>query len=130
MNKLKTSGKKQKAAGKLTLLVFGTVAFVLLYSAYYIMPFYYYFYELQNQFESHAKAATMYTNKQLREKLMYHINRMEIPIDKPEDLKIERSSDRMKISLFYTEIFYITFRGKDYTIHTFDFEAKADEPLK
>ena len=121
---------KQKGAGKLTLLVFGVIAFVLLYCAYNIMPFYYYYYELQNQFESHAQAAQMYTDKELRSKLMYHIEHVQIPLKKPEDLKIDRSNGVITISLKYREIFYITYQGKDYDLWVFDFNPKATADVK
>lgn len=130
MQHLNTHLKRQSGIGKLTGLVFGTIAVAILYSAYHIIPFYYYYYELQNQFEAHAKAANVYTNKQLREKLMYHINKMEIPIDKPEDLRIDRTADGTRISLAYTEIFYVSWQGKDYDLHKFDFIAQAESNQK
>ncbi len=120
----------QKAAGKLTTLVFGTIVIIFLYSAYHILPFYYYYYELQNHFESHAKVANENTTIQLRNKLMYHINKMGIPMDKPEDLIIDKRSDKIIISLAYTEIFYVPYNGKEYVIHNFDFLVHAEEPLK
>lgn len=119
----------QKALGKLTLLVFGTLAFVLLYSAYHIMPFYYYYYELQNQFESHAKAAVIYTDKELRQKLLYQIKRMEIPAS-PQDLKIQRVGNKITISMPYSEVFYVSWGGKDYDIHTFHFNPYVSVDLK
>lgn len=120
----------QRGAGKLTVLVFGLLAGVAVFTAFQIVPFYYYFYELQNQFEAHAKAADMYTNTQLKQKLLYHINRMEIPIPSEDSLRLERSKDTMNISLAYTETFYVTWGGKYYDLHTFNFHAKASEKYR
>ena len=121
--------KSQRGAGKLTTLVFGTLIFVTLFCAYNIMPFYYYFYELQNQFESHARVAQTFTDKEIRQKLLLLIRQMEIPA-KPEDLKISRDNGMIRISMRYSEYFYVTFQGKDYDIHRFDFFAKAEAPIE
>ncbi|MCO6429550.1 MAG: hypothetical protein J5J00_01725 [Deltaproteobacteria bacterium] len=119
----------QRGIGKLTFLVFGTITFVALYCAYHILPFYYYYYELVNQFESHARVAQTFTDKELRYKLWNLIKYMNIPCN-PEDLKIERNNGFINISLSYKEIFYLTYQGQDYDIHTFDFHARASAPIE
>ena len=111
--------------GKLTLAVFGTVTAVLVYSAYEIGPFFYDYMELENQMQSVIRVAGEYTDAEIRQKLLYHIKKMEIPAD-PEQLRIERYANSMKISLPYQEVFYVTYRGKDYDLYTFKFNAAAE----
>jgi hypothetical protein len=119
----------QRGASKLTLLVFGTLFGAAVFAAYHILPFYYYYYDLKNQFKQVIKVASVDTDEEIRRKLMVFIKQYEMPVD-PEDLRIERSDDTMKISLKYTEVFYVTFGGKDYTIHTFNFDATTKGKFK
>ncbi|RMG45535.1 MAG: DUF4845 domain-containing protein [Candidatus Dadabacteria bacterium] len=125
INGMGAGGYKDQGASKLTVLVFAAIFGVAFYCAYHIIPFYYYFYELQNQFESAVKVASTYTDKEIRRKLMYHIKKMQLPVE-PDDLEIIRQDGKIKISLEYEEVFYITFRGKDYDIWTFPFHAYAE----
>ena len=53
------------------------------------------------------------------------MKKMQIPAS-PEELKIVRDGNHMLISLKYEEIFYLTFRGKDYDIYKFKFDARAE----
>lgn len=114
-----------RGASKLTLLVFGVVAAVILYCGFRIVPFYYYFYEIQNQMDQVVRVATTYSDSEIRSKLMSHIKKLELPVDE-KDLKISRTREQIFISLEYSEVFYITFRGKDYDLHTFDFFAHSE----
>jgi hypothetical protein len=116
------SQNAERGIGKLTLLVFGLLVFAVLFSAYHIAPFYYYYFELKNHMRTVIRVASTNSDQEVRQKLMYHIKKMQIPMD-PEDLKIERDEGVMRISLAYDEVFYITWNEKDYDIHTFHFHA-------
>lgn len=111
-----------KGVGKITFLVFSAIFGAIAYAAYQIIPFYYYYFDLKSQFKQVIKVASVDTDEEIRRKLMTFIKLYQIPVE-PEDLRIERSDNTMKISLKYQEVFYVTFQGKDYTIHTFDFDA-------
>lgn len=111
--------------GKITLLVFGTMLAVVLYCAFNILPFFYYYYQIQSDFESAIKVAGVATDRELRYRLMQEIKHMELPVE-PDDLVIIRDGHHMKISLAYQEIFYITYKDKDYDLYTFDFVAEAE----
>ncbi|MBX7145485.1 MAG: hypothetical protein K1X79_13630 [Oligoflexia bacterium] len=117
--------QRQSGLGRLTLLVFGTIIAVVVYCGYCILPFYYCYFEITNQMEQVIKVASTYTDKEIREKLLYHIKKLELPVE-PDDLRIERDAGTMRISLPYREIFYVTWKGKDYDIHTFEFHAYAE----
>lgn len=119
----------QRGASVLTYAVFLVLVGICAYVGYKVVPFYYYYYDLLNQFEEVIKVASLETDSAIRQKLMYHIKKYGIPCD-PEDLRIERSDNMMTIRLQYQEVFYITFRGKDYTIRTFDFDATTTGKFK
>ena len=111
--------------GKLTLLVFGVLAGALLYSAYHILPFYYYYLELQSHMEQAIKVADVDTDEEIRKKLIYQIRWMNIPADEKK-LRIERGDHFMRISLPYEEIFYVPWQGEDRDLYVFKFVAKAE----
>lgn len=117
--------RNNRGIGKLTLLVFGLLLAAIVYSAYRILPFYYYYFELVNHMEQVIKVASTETDQELRKKIVYHMKKMQIPAS-PEELKIVRDGNHMLISLKYEEIFYLTFRGKDYDIYKFKFDARAE----
>lgn len=117
--------RRQQGISKLTLLVFGVLVAALVYSAYHILPFYYYYYELQSHFEHAIRVASTEKDSEIRKRLMYHIEKYGLPVN-PEDLKIDRSDRFMRISLKWQEVFYITWQGRDYDIHTFKFHAYAE----
>lgn len=114
--------RNQTGASKLTLLVFGLIVGAALYSAYHILPFYYYFYELKSHMQSVIRVASTESDAEIRRRLLYHIKKYELPVE-PEDLKVIRNDRHMQISLDWQEVFYVTFRGKDYDIYVFNFHA-------
>ena len=71
----------------------------------------------------------MDTDEEIRRKLMVFIKQYQIPVEE-EALRIERNGNVMRISLKYQEVFYITFREKDYTLRTFDFDATTEGKFK
>lgn len=113
--------KVEAGLGKLTLLVFGTLIGVIVYCAAEILPFYYYYYELQNDIYSVSVVADQYTDDEVRQKILQRIKELEIPVE-PESLIIERNTEDIRIAIKYEEEFYIKFKGKYHTIHIFPFK--------
>jgi hypothetical protein len=113
--------KIEAGIGKLTLLVFGTIAGALIYSAFKIIPFYYYFYELRNHAESIARVSDELTEEEIRNKMLTRMKELGIPA-KPEDLRVGRYMSQLEISLEYREEFYIRFKDKDYVLKVFPFK--------
>lgn len=111
--------------GKFTVMFFGPLLFIVFYCAYHIVPFYYYYFELVNQMQSHIEVAGVNTDKELREKLNYHIEKLGIPVD-PGELIIRRAGNRILFRLRYKEVFYIPWRGRDIDIKVFPFDAQAE----
>ena len=121
---LEQSLKREGGISLLTTAIFGSILGAAVYVAYHVLPFYYDFYELKGHFEQSIKIASTETDEEIRRRLMYHIKKFGIPCD-PEDLKIERDGDTMKIRLKYREIFSIPWDAKLYDIKFFDFDARA-----
>lgn len=114
----------QCGMGRITLLVVGSLTAVAVFCGYQIIPFYYYYYELQNQFDSLTRVAGVETDQSIRRKLEYHLKKMQIPAD-ISDVKINREGNKIQISLKYKEIFYVKYRGKTYDLYVFPFHAEA-----
>lgn len=117
--------KNRSGIGKLTILIFGTILFVVGWSAYHIMPFYYYFFELKNNMEQLAQMAGEFEDEEIRKKIKMKIKELEIPAD-PERLIVSRYDGIMKISLPYEEVLYFTWDGKDHDLYVFKFLAEAE----
>lgn len=101
--------------------IFGITAFL----GYNIFPFYYYYFELQSHMDTVIRMAGTLTQKEIRKRLWDQIKWMEIPVE-PKDLKIAKDGEVLKISLEYTEVFYITWQEKDHVIHTFHFHVYTE----
>lgn len=117
-----------QGVGKLTLTVFGALSIALVWSGFQVIPFFYSYYELENQMDALARMADEYTDAEIRKKLLVAIKELEIPVE-ADDLKISRYDDKIFINLDYSEVFYLTIAGKDYTIQEFDFSAKASRQV-
>ena len=117
--------RTQRGASRLTLFVFGTLFAVVAYAAYCILPFYYYYFELHNQFTAIIPKAAELTDKQIRIRLATILKQLEIPAD-AKDIKIIRNESKLRLVLSYDEIFYIRWRGKDYDLHTFHFDLDVE----
>ena len=117
---MKTS-QRETGIGKFTLLFFGTIFGVIFYSAFKIIPFYYYFYELRNHAESIARVSDELTDDEIRARMVQRMKELGIPAD-PESLVVERYMSQLRIELAYQEEFYITFKGKDHIIKVFPFK--------
>jgi hypothetical protein len=116
--------RSSKGVSVITVLVFGVICGIVGYIGYNVFPFYYYYYELQNNMESAIKVADEYDDIEIRKKLLAQIKRLGIPAD-TNNLSINRSNSYLEISLPYEEVFYITYRGKEYDLWTFKFFASA-----
>lgn len=125
MRKSRFRSQCEKGISWLTFLVFGTIMAAALYSGYNILPFYYYYFELVNQFESAIRVASTEPDSKIREKLNYHIKKMQLPVEL-EQLKIMREGRKMSIELKYEEVFSVTWQEKEYEIYTFPFHAFAE----
>jgi hypothetical protein len=117
--------QNSRGASLITTLVFGALLAVSAWVGIEVGQIYYRFFEIQAQFDQIINVASAETDAELRKRLMYHIKKQDIPVD-PEDLKIERAEKRIRISLKWEEDFYVTWKEKDHTFHTFSFHAYSE----
>ena len=118
----------ERGASKLTLLVFGSIAAVVGYVVYSVLPFIYCYYEMQNQMDQIVRIASTLDDAEVRKRLWYHVKKCEIPVE-PEDLHVERTTDGIKVWMPYRETFSVPWRGKEHEIYTFDFYPNAESML-
>jgi len=111
--------------GKLTALVFCSLIGGLLFVAYNVVPFYYYYFELTNQIQALVATADRNNDTAIRARVMQIIKELEIPAEE-RDVQIDRRDGRIAISVPYSEIFYVTLQGKDYDLYRFRFRASAE----
>ena len=104
------------------------LAFIAVFILYKVIPFYYYYFEIKNQMIALSKLASMQTDIEIKEKLYEQIKYLKIPATK-DDIDIQRTSHKIKITLKYNEIFYITINNKDYDLYVFNFLAKAENKI-
>jgi len=114
----------QRGLSKITALILIIVFSAGVYTASKIMPFYYYYFELQNQFEQLIRLGSIEKDDYIRKRIYEMIDWYQVPAQKSK-LSITRNGTRMTIKLPYKEVFFIRFRGKDYDIKVFEFEPYA-----
>ena len=112
----------------------GTLILILLISAgvfvgYHVFPFYYYYYEIQGLMEAQADKATIFTDSEIRKNLMERIKKLELPIDDPEDLHINRFDGKIVIEMKYEEVLFIDYGEKTYNLYVFEFNPHAERVL-
>jgi hypothetical protein len=116
--------RAERGAGKFTVLVFGLITAAVLYTAYHVLPFYYYYYEIQNQFEQVISVASTESDLEIRRRLWYYIQKYDLPALQ-EDLLIERDGRTMHIKLSYQEVFSVDWDSKEHILWSFPFTAEA-----
>jgi hypothetical protein len=116
------SEKGQSRAG---LLFVTLICTCLIYVAWHVLPFYYYFYELQGLMEAQVRVSSDKTEEEIRQNLMLKIKELEIPVTDEHDILLLRSAKDIYLELDYTEVLWFSFLDKDYKIHEFDFHATA-----
>lgn len=125
MAKVGRVGIPMLGVSKITLLVFTSIFGAVLYVGFSIGPFFYDYYELENQMQAVIKLAAESNDADIRRRVIGVIKELGIPANL-DKLRIERDSNRMKIYLPYEEVFYLTWQGKDHDIYVFKFEASAE----
>src|SRR6185312_1775597 len=118
----------ESGIGRLTAIVFGTLLAAVVYTAYCVLPFFYDYFELQNQMSALVAVSESMDDAHLRRRLGGVIKEFDIPAD-PKDIVIDRRDHWISFSLAYDEVFYISFGDKDYDLYTFHFVAEGEGPF-
>ena len=113
---------------------FGTIVVLLLfafgaYAGNKIFPFFYSYWELQGIFDAQAAKASEFSDQKIRDNIMKVVRETGIPLENPEEIKINRTDQQIIIDLSYQEVFFFSFQGKDYDLWVFTFEPHAEYAL-
>ena len=80
--------------------------------------------------QSQADKASVFTDAEIREVLLKQIKKLEIPVDSPDDLKINRFGNRIVIELKYQEVLYLTLGEEyDWDLHVFEFNPRVEQDI-
>ena len=104
------------------------LALVVAFILYKVIPFYYYYFEIKNQMVAISNLASTQTDSEIKEKIYEQIKFLKIPATK-DDIDVQRTSHKIKITLKYNEILYITINNKDYDLYVFNFLAKVENDI-
>ena len=102
-----------------------------------VIPFYYYYHELEGLMRFQAKKAQALSDGEIRENLVRKIKKLELPVDDMDNLRIQRKARTMIIDLEYTEVLYVDVsflnefydmpQGGVYDIWVFNFNPHVEE---
>lgn len=117
--------KAERGAGCLTVLVFGAIVGVAVFVGYRVVPIFYRYYDLQNQFAGAIRSADVESDSKIRRRLRRQIEEMGIPAD-PDRLVIDRGAGMMRIHLRYTEVLSLPWLDGEREVYHFHFNAVAE----
>ena len=109
------------------LIIFGGSA---VYLGSQVINFYYCFYEIEGLMEFQAKKGEIFKDSEIRDNIFERVTKLELPVDDKEDIKINRVDGDVVISLKYTEVLSIDFRGKTHDLYVFPFNPNVSVPYK
>lgn len=112
--------------GRLGVLITVLVLICGLYFGSQLVSYAYSYYEIKGHIAAMAEQAGSKKDFIIRRFLMKHINKLEIPIENDEALKIDRQSGTITISLKYTEILYLDISEEySWDLYYFDLNPKT-----
>lgn len=122
------------AAGAAGLSRLGTLILIFLllssvFVGYQVFPFYYYYLEIEGLMRAQADKASIFSDDEIRRNLMEKIEKLEIPISEPDDLKINRFDGKITIDLEYEEVLFLDLGEKTYDLHVFEFKPHVEQPI-
>lgn len=113
-----------KTGAVFTVAIFG----LLVFAGSQILPFYYNYLELEGLMEAQARKASVFTDAQIHREIWHRIKELEIPVDDPDELQINRADGKIIIDLKYEEVFYIDLGSKfSYDIYVFKFNPHVEQ---
>ena len=98
---------------------------LVLFLGYKVVPFYYYYFDIQSNCAQLLRNAAVESDEELRRDLIEVVRRN--GIDKEaRDIGIQRIGGRIKIWLNYQEDLEVSLMGKSFTLYRFDFTPTAE----
>jgi len=118
----------ERGASKIGLLITVAIVGAIVYFATQVLTFYYSFYELEGLMEFQAKKGQIFKDQEMRRSIFERVKQLNIPIDDPEEIQINRVDGRVVIDARYAEVLYIEFGGKTYDLYVFRFNPHVSVP--
>jgi len=125
-----TLRRSEDGISRLGVLIFVLIIVAGLFVSYQVFPFYYYYWELEGLMQAQADKASVFSDEEIRRNILEKIKKLEIPIDDPEDLKINRFDGLISIDVAYDEVLFLDWGEKTYDLHVFHFNPHVEQPLK
>ena len=110
------------------IIMLSIIAFLIILILYKIIPLYYYYFEIKNQMITLSKDAALKTDLEIKEKLHEQIKYLQIPATK-DDIAIQRSGAKIKITIKYKEVIYFTINNKDYDLFVLNFSPTVKNEI-
>ena len=110
------------------IIMLSIIAFLIILILYKIIPLYYYYFEIKNQMITLSKDAAIKTDLEIKEKLHEQIKYLQIPATK-DDIAIQRSGAKIKITIKYKEVIYFTINNKDYDLFVLNFSPTVKNEI-
>lgn len=110
------------------IIMLSIIAFLIILILYKIIPLYYYYFEIKNQMITLSKDAAIKTDLEIKEKLYEQIKYLQIPATK-DDIAIQRSGAKIKITIKYKEVIYFTINNKDYDLFVLNFSPTVKNEI-
>ena len=110
------------------IIMLSIIAFLIILILYKIIPLYYYYFEIKNQMITLSKDAAIKTDLEIKEKLHEQIKYLQIPATK-DDIAIQRSGAKIKITIKYKEVIYFAINNKDYDLFVLNFSPTVKNEI-
>lgn len=91
---------------------FGVLMFVLfsvagIWAGFQVLPFYYSQEELKGHMHAQVKKASLFRDDQIRKNLWKSVRELGIPLEDPEEIRINRFDGKIVIETSYEEVLYL-----------------------
>jgi len=120
---------RSRGASKFSVIVTLLFFAALVYLGGQVFNFYYSYYELEGLMDQQARKASVFSDKEMRQLIFKRVKELQIPIDEPEEIKINRLEGKVVIETQYSEVLYVEFRDKTYDLHVFSFNPRIEVPM-
>ena len=101
------------------------IGFLVLFLGYKVVPFYYYYFDIQSNCAQVVRNAAVESDEELRRDLLEVVRRNGLEKE-ARDIGIQRIGGRIKIWLNYQEDLEVSLMGRSFTLYSFDFTPTAE----
>ena len=123
---MKRSVDSHRGIGRAGLFVLLFLVAAGVYSANQILPFYYYYWEIEGLMGMQARKASEFSDDEIRKTILQRIKELEVPINDPSDLKINRFNRKIVIDLKYYEVLTVSWGEKERDLWVFPFNPHVE----